>query len=305
MAIRNVLVLFGGVSTEYLISLRSAYNIIGGLRRAGFTVLCTGITRSGDWLAYDGPDEAILDDSWEALAREQAVTRAGGPVRSPYEFVTQFHEKIPDVIFPAVHGINCEDGSLQGLLELTGIPYVGCGVLASASGMDKLRAKTLFKAARLPQCRYLAVSRTDVSRDPRRVAEKVAGRIGFPCFLKPNNGGSSVGTMRADDLDSLIRGLTLVSQYDREIIVEEFLTAREIEVAVIGNERPRTAVIGEVRPSADVAYYDYEAKYFKADGAAILLPADLPPEMEKRCAAWRSRPTALWAVRAWPGSIFS
>ena len=159
MALRKVLVIFGGVSTEHLISLRSAFNIISGLRRAGLTVLPVGIARNGDWLAYNGPVEAIRDGSWEQLAREQDAQRQVVPVRSPRDFVTQFHDQVPDVIFPAVHGINCEDGTLQGLMELSGLPYVGCGVLASAAGMDKMHAKMIFKAARIPQCRYMAVSR--------------------------------------------------------------------------------------------------------------------------------------------------
>jgi len=150
MAIRKVLVLFGGVSTEHVISLRSAFNIIGGLRRAGYTVQCTGIAQNGDWLAYTGSDEAILDGSWEKLAREQAAGQLPVPVRSPREFVIQFHTQLPDVIFPAVHGINNEDGTLQGLLELSGIPYVGCGVLASAAGMDKSPCQNGFQSSADP-----------------------------------------------------------------------------------------------------------------------------------------------------------
>ena len=279
MAIRKVLVLFGGVSTEHVISLRSAFNIVGGLRRAGYSVQCTGIAQNGDWLAFTGPDEAILDGSWEKMAREQTAGQLPVPVRSPREFVTQFHAQLPDVVFPAVHGINNEDGTLQGLLELSGIPYVGCGVLASAAGMDKLHAKILFKAARIPQCRYLAVTRSEIERNPQRVASRVESKIGYPCFLKPNNGGSSVGTQRADDSTSLVEALKIVSQFDSQVIVEEFVRAREIEVAVMGNESPKTAVIGEVRTSESVEYYDYEAKYFKADGAEVLVPAELPAEL--------------------------
>jgi D-alanine-D-alanine ligase len=282
MALRKVMVLFGGVSTEHLISLRSAYNIISGLRRAGLTVLPVGIAKNGDWLTYNGPDEAIPDGSWEQIARDQDAQRQVFPVRSPRDFVTQFHDKVPDVIFPAVHGINCEDGTLQGLLELSGLPYVGCGVLASAAGMDKLHAKMVFRAAHIPQCKYMAVTRAEINRDPQRVAAKVAAKIGFPCFLKPSNGGSSVGTCRADDLSNLASALAEVSTYDSTVIIEEFLVAREIEVAVIGNESPKAAVIGEVQTSASVQYYDYEAKYFKADGAEVMVPANLTPEMAAR-----------------------
>ncbi len=293
MALRKVLVLFGGVSTEHLVSLRSAFNIISGLRRAGLTVLPVGIARNGDWLAYNGPDESIPDGSWEQLAREQESHRPATPVRSPRDFLTQFHGQAPDVVFPAVHGINCEDGTLQGLLELSGLPYVGCGVLASAAGMDKLHAKMIFRAARIPQCKYLAVTRAAIARNPEAVARKVAAKIGFPCFLKPSNGGSSVGTCRADDMASLASALAEVSTYDSTVIIEEFLVAREIEVAVMGNESPKAAVIGEVQTSESVQYYDYEAKYFKADGAEVLVPANLTPEM-----ATRVRRLALKAYKA-------
>ncbi len=294
MALRKIMVLFGGVSTEHIVSLRSAFNIIGGLRQAGLQVLPVGISRNGDWLAWHGPDEAILDGSWEVKARATAAGRLTGPViRSPRAFISSLHGAEPDCIFPAVHGINCEDGTLQGLLELTGIPYVGCGVLASAAGMDKWHAKKIFGAARIPQCKYLAVAREDIRRRPEAIARKIAAKIGFPCFLKPNNGGSSVGTSRADDLNGLQEALAQVSAYDRVVLVEEFLKAREIEVAVMGNERPRAAVIGEVATSADVAYYDYEAKYFNADGAKVIVPASLDPAM-----ASRVRRLALKAYKA-------
>ncbi len=282
MALKKVLVLFGGVSTEHLISLRSAFNIIGGLRQAGCRVQAVGIAQNGDWLAYRGPDEGIPDGSWEALARVEAAAQPIIAVQSPRDFIKQFYGEIPDVIFPAVHGINSEDGTLQGLLELTGIPYVGCGVLASAAGMDKLHAKTVFKAARIPQCRYLAVTRSDITRNPEKTAARIAAKIGFPCFLKPSNGGSSVGTKRADSLNTLTEALVEVADYDSVVIVEEFLIASEIEVAVMGNETQKTAVIGEVSTSASVEYYDYEAKYFKADGAQVSLPANLPPELSAK-----------------------
>ncbi|MDD2534231.1 MAG: D-alanine--D-alanine ligase [Eubacteriales bacterium] len=279
MALKTVLVLFGGVSTEHLISLRSAFNIIGGLRRAGLAVQAVGIAKNGDWLAYEGADEAIPDGTWETIAREQAKSRPAYAVRSPREFITQFHGQTPDVVFPAVHGINSEDGTLQGLLELSGLPYVGCGVLASAAGMDKLHAKTIFKAARIPQCRYLAVTRAEIQRNPEAVATRVAAKLGYPCFLKPSNGGSSVGTKRADQYQTLVDALKEVSAFDNVVIIEEFLVAREIEVAVMGNERPKAALIGEVQTNEAVEYYDYEAKYFKADGAQVSVPANLPPEM--------------------------
>ncbi len=282
---KTILVLFGGVSTEYLISLRSAYNIIGGLRQAGFNLIRAGITPKGDWLRFDGPDEDILNDQWEPAARAAQVAAAAkgvNPICSPRDFLIALCGEVPDCIFPALHGINCEDGALQGLLTLAGIPYVGCGILASAAGMDKLHAKMIFRYARIPQCRFMAARREEIMQKAEAVADKVIGQIGFPCFLKPSNGGSSVGTCRVSDRQELISALREVSSYDRTVVIEEFVRAREIEVAVLGNERPRAALIGEVATSEQVEYYDYKAKYFMADGAAVIIPADLDKKTANR-----------------------
>jgi len=289
---KTVLVIFGGVSTEYLVSLRSAFNIIGGLRQAGYRVARAGIAPNGDWLRYDGPDEDIISDNWQEQARAAAAAVPARPVNSPRDFIINLCGGQPDCIFPAVHGINCEDGALQGLLTLAGFPYVGCGVLASAAGMDKLHAKMIFKYARIPQCKFASARREDILRNAAAVADKAAAVVGYPCFLKPSNGGSSVGTCRAADRDALIAALQEVSAFDRTVIIEEFVKAREIEVAVLGNEKPRAAKIGEVATSEQVEYYDYKAKYFMADGAAVIVPADL----DSRTAA-RVRRYALKAYK--------
>ncbi len=291
---KKILVLFGGVSTEYLISLRSAYNIISGLRQAGFHVIRVGIAPSGEWYRFDGSDEDILNDSWLDQARRTAADNiASEPVRSPRMLVEWLCGCTPDCIFPAVHGINCEDGALQGLLQLTGIPYVGSGVLASAAGMNKLHAKLVFKQARIPQCRYTFATRNEIHRNVEAVADRVAQKIGYPCFLKPNNGGSSIGTCRAADRRALIDGLLEVGRFDRIVLIEEFVQAREIEVAVIGNDRPRTSVAGEVSTSSQVEYYDYRAKYFMPNGATITIPAEIEPAV-----AARVRRLALKAYKA-------
>lgn len=280
---KTILVLFGGVSTEYLISLRSAFNIIGGLRQSGFHVTRVGITPSGDWLRFDGPDEDIRDDRWQEAARAAADASSNGmAIRSPRTFIEALCGRIPDCIFPAVHGINCEDGALQGLLTLTGIPYVGCGILASAAGMDKLHAKTIFRQARIPQCKYTFATRDEIERDAESIADRISDAVGYPCFLKPNNGGSSVGTCRAADRKTLISGLREVSKYDRIVLVEEFVKAREIEVAILGNDKPRASVVGEVATSSQVEYYDYQAKYFMADGATVKIPAAIDPALAAR-----------------------
>ncbi len=275
---RTVMVIFGGVSTEYLVSLRSAYSIIGGLRTAGYKVIPVGITPDGAWFRHLGPDEAILEDRWQ----EHVAVEQSGPIRSPRDFVTALCGCLPDCIFPAVHGINCEDGALQGLLTLSGIPYVGCKVLPSAACMDKAHARKLFREARLPQCPYVTVSRRDIARRPQAVVARIAKICGYPCFLKPSNGGSSVGTCKVERESDLLTALEQVSQYDQTVLVEAFVDAREIEVSVIGRERPSTGWIGEIDTSNSAAYYDYQAKYFRDDGARILMPAPLEEPVRRK-----------------------
>jgi D-alanine-D-alanine ligase len=266
---KKVLVLFGGVSTEHLISCRSACNIISGLRKAGYTVIRVGITKDGRWGRFDGADEDIRNMVWADRLTFSSIDR--GLPASVRDFVIGAAcGEIPDVIFPSVHGINCEDGSLQGLLELSGFPYVGSGVLSSAVLMDKLYAKRLF------------ATREQIQRSPNTAAEKVAKDIGFPCFLKPSNGGSSVGTMRADDIVSLEKALQEVARYDQTVLVEEYIHAREIEVAVLGNERPLASIAGEIATDDSVPFYDYQTKYFSSTGANLYLPAQIDPELMLR-----------------------
>ncbi len=281
---KTVCVLFGGVSTEHLISGRSAYNIISGLEKAKYKVVCVGITKKGKWIRYEGDLQTILDGTWE----ENADAMKSPFILKNYEngisikdFLTTIIGCVPDVIFPAVHGINCEDGTLQGLLELSGFPYVGCGVLASAIGMDKLQARRNFQLAKIPQCRYIALQRRNVVKNLAQAIAKVEKKIPYPCFLKPNNGGSSVGTRSAKNRKELEDALLDVARYDHTILVEEFVPCREIEAAVIGNESPKVAMLGEILTAQNVEYYDYKAKYFDPNGATVCIPANLSPEMMK------------------------
>ena len=199
---KTVCVLFGGVSTEHLISGRSAFNIISGLKKANYNVVCVGITKKGKWIRYDGEIQAIYDGTWEenmGPVETPCLTKKNGIGISVKDFLVAVAGCEPDVVFPAVHGINCEDGTLQGLLELSGIPYVGCGVLASAIGMDKLQAKRVFQLARIPQCKYFSLARKDIEKNMALSIQKIEKKISYPCFLKPNNGGSSLGTRRVKD----------------------------------------------------------------------------------------------------------
>lgn len=275
---KTVCVLFGGVSTEHLISGRSAYNIITGLKKAKLNTICVGITKNGEFIRYNESLEYVKDGTWEEHLTQtvQTLTHEKGSIGfSVKDFLVTIIGEAPDVIFPAVHGINCEDGTLQGLLELSNIPYVGCGVLASAAGMDKVHAKRIFGAVKIPQCKYISVKRSDIEKDIEKVILKVENKLGYPCFLKPNNGGSSVGTQSAKNKDELVLALNEVSKYDRIILIEEFVPCREIEAAVMGNKKPKVSVLGEVLTATDIEYYDYKTKYFDADGATVCIPANL------------------------------
>lgn len=279
----KVCVLFGGVSTEYLISLRSAYNVICSLRKAGYQVIRVGIKPDGRWMLFAGEDEDIRDDKWavqDNLLQTVGSSQSGGT--SVRDFIVSVAGEVPDVIFPVIHGINCEDGTVQGLLELSGIPYVGCNVAASALGMDKWLSRRLFKAVGIPVCRSIPVTRERILNDMPAIIREVKRKFGYPCFIKPNNGGSSVGTFRADSADDLEKYLTEASGYDHITLIEEWIPAREIEIAVLGNDEPLLSFPGEILTAQGVAYYDYRTKYFDAGAASVCIPARLIPDTENK-----------------------
>jgi D-alanine-D-alanine ligase len=195
-----------------------------------------------------------------------------------------------DVVFPVLHGPMGEDGTVQGMLELSGTPYVGSGVLGSAVAMDKAMAKTILAQAGIPQGPWMLVQRRDWERDPDAIANQVAAELGFPCFTKPANMGSSVGIAKAHDLSELADCIDFAARYDRRILIEQGLDARELEVSVLGNDEPIVSVAGEIVPSSE--FYDYEAKYVD-DGSELIIPApidaDIQAELQK---------TAIEAFRA-------
>ena len=281
---KNILVLFGGVSTEHLVSCRSAFNIISGLREAGFNVLRVGITKKGEWLRFLADDKDIKADNWEEIARRAIADRRAfyQPSMSPREFIINVAGDTPDVIFPAVHGINCEDGVLQGLLEMSGIPYVGSGVLGSAICMDKATSKLLCGLHGIEQCNFTISQRYDIVEDLESEVLRVEEAIGYPAFLKPSNGGSSVGTTVAHDRDGLRAALPAVSVFDRTVIIEAYVDGRELECAVLGNMKPIASRVGEILISDDVAYYDYQTKYFSDTDSEAQIPADIDPALEER-----------------------
>ena len=277
---KNVMILFGGQSNEHEVSVMSAKNVLENIDRSKYDVVCVGITREGEWLLFDSDYEYLVPDSWQQYVRPSSGAESEA-IRSPRDFIVSFAKRMGmdsvDVIFPVMHGINAEDGTLQGMLELANIPYVGPGVLASAMGMDKEISRIMFERAGIPQCKYIALDRSE-SADPSAIAaieEKVSEYIGYPCFVKPANAGSSVGISKAHDKDEFIPAVLEAAKYDSKILVEEFVNGREIECAVLGNGDAKASVLGEIIASNE--FYDYNAKYIDNKSQCVV-PADLTGE---------------------------
>jgi D-alanine-D-alanine ligase len=296
-------VVFGGKSGEHDVSILSARSVVDNLNPDKYEVLPIGIDKTGTWHtgigAYNAlgapiPPQLLTAGTTEEISVEEAQNLL--PVAQDAVMPTQAVSAI-DVIIPVLHGPFGEDGTVQGLFELLNIPYVGAGVLASAVGMDKAMMKTAFAEAGLKQCKHEVVLRSHFESDPASVVDRVE-QLGYPCFVKPANMGSSVGISKANNRDELHEALKLASKYDRKLIVEEAVDAREIEVAVLGNEHPRASVPGEIISGND-AFYDYEAKYISGT-STMVIPAELTPEQTEEV-----RKLALIAFQAIDGSGLS
>jgi D-alanine-D-alanine ligase len=283
-------VIFGGQSGEHEVSLASARSVIAALNPARYEIIPIGITHGGRWLTTGDPMARLTAGSADPMPAADAAP--GAP--SERELVPgATGQRFPalDVVFPVLHGPYGEDGTVQGLLELTGLPYVGCGVLASALGMDKIASKAVFAAAGLPQARFLPFKRCEWEQEPETVISRVGMALGFPVFVKPANLGSSVGISKARNAADLRAALAEAARYDRRLLVEEAVPhARELECAVLGNDDPIASVVGEVVPSNE--FYDYAAKYID-NRSGLIIPASLPAEL-----ASRVRAMAVQAYRA-------
>ncbi len=271
---KRIAVIFGGQSSEHEVSRFSAEAVLRNIDTDKFEIAMIGITRDGRWLPYDGPVELLGTGEWQALAEarqhsQQVLLSAGAAIaaaeRDSYRI---------DVVFPVLHGCNGEDGTIQGLFELAGIPYVGCGVLGSALGMDKAYSKIVFEKEGIPQGKYLVFNRKQIYQTPSAMVKEVEEVLTYPCFVKPSNAGSSVGVSKAHDRVELESALQLAARYDRRILVEEFMDGREAECAVLGNDDPIASTVGEVIPCNE--FYDYEAKYMSGDSSEVIIPANLP-----------------------------
>lgn len=287
----RVAVLYGGRSAEHEISLQSATNVMQYLDPNRFEIVPIGIDKKGKWLlgndifknsiahqevkALTDKTETWFTPEWigQAVVTKQTESSAKTP--------TQF-----DVVFPAVHGTFCEDGTLQGLLELADMPYVGCGVLASAIGMDKDIAKRLSILAGIPVGPYLVIKQAEWAFKKEAVIDQIEAEIGLPVFVKPANTGSSIGITKAKTIDELKAAIPLAFEFDTKIVIEKALNVIELEVAVLESLEdidPIVSVVGEIRSSHE--FYSYDAKYLDEHGAELFIPAPIPESEQKKAQA--------------------
>lgn len=255
----KIAVLFGGQSSEHEVSRMSANSVLKNIDREKFDIEVIGITREGKWLKYNQDIDKILTDEWESLA-------------VPNNTGSKFVDIDADVVFPVLHGKNGEDGTVQGLLELMGVPYVGCEVLGSAVAMDKGFTKIIFEKAGIPQGKYKVFTRNQITENIGKVIDEIESFFIYPCFIKPCNAGSSVGVSKAHDREELKASLGEALKHDRRVLIEEYINCRELECAVLGNEEPIASCVGEVVASNE--FYDYNAKYID-NASKIYIPAQI------------------------------
>jgi len=289
-------VLFGGRSTEHEVSILSAQSIISAMDPDRFEAVPLYIDKNGRWLVGGSLKRLVSDDAAREYVylppdptQRSLIPANGSP--SPARGGAHGGGLPPlDAVFPVFHGLNGEDGTIQGVLELANIPYVGAGVLGSALGLDKIYMKRAFAAVGLPIVDYVSITRRKYEQDPDAFTALVEQRIGYPCFSKFANSGSSVGTTKAHDRAELAEGLRLAMTFDRKLLVERAVDARELEVSVLGNDDPEASVVGEIVPAHE--FYDYEAKYLD-EGSRLLIPAPIEASV-----ADETRALALKAFQA-------
>lgn len=274
--------LFGGKSGEHEVSLQSAASILSAIDRAKYNVIPIGITKEGLWRT----DPGFLEGEFREILQQGAPvvlpgesTPSGQLIQLEAAGFRGTRRTSIDVVFPVLHGPFGEDGTIQGLLDLSNIPYVGAGVLGSAVAMDKDVMKRLFQQAGLPTAPFLAFQWDQWRNRTRELEPQVAAKLGYPCFVKPANLGSSIGISQAKGAEELLEALALAGQFDEKVIVERAVDAREIEVSVLGNADPQASLPGEIIPRS--SFYDYQAKYLD-DSAELVVPAPLRPDQVKR-----------------------
>ena len=277
----SVCVLFGGVSSEHEVSLRSAESVLNRLNKDKYHIFPVGITKDGDWILFGGKDYGMLPaGTWQNCEenRRAALSPVRGQGLLSFENDCVVRERI-DVVFPVMHGENCEDGAIQGLLQIAGIPYVGPRVAASAACMDKTITKLIADAAGVRQAAWQLVTREGFARSREAALSAVEARFAYPVFVKPAGTGSSVGISKAKSREELELSVADALRYGEKVLVEEFIGGQEIEVAVLGNENPCASVCGEIEAGAE--FYDYEAKYL-SDSARFYVPARISEELSEQ-----------------------
>lgn len=277
MSKKVVALLFGGQSSEHEISKISASTIISNLSKEKYYILPIYITKNGQWKIYDGPIENICNTEWEKYSTNTIIS----PDTSHKGIIRIVGDKIRvmpvDVIFPALHGKGGEDGTIQGLLELANIPYVGCGLLASSLSMDKVYTKIIANSIGIEQAKYKVLYKYEL-KDIDNICKSIEREIEYPCFIKPSNSGSSKGITKAINRDTLIKGINNAANHDVKIIIEENIEGREVECAVIGNYDVKASKVGEVLAASD--FYDFDSKYNNKD-SKIIIPANVPEDISK------------------------
>ena len=271
----NVCVLFGGISPEHEVSLRSAEAVLSNLSEDKYNIFPIGITKDGNWILFAGKDYSELPrGKWmhHPGNRRATISPIRGQGLLSFEGDNVVREMI-DVVFPVLHGENGEDGAMQGLLQMAGIPYVGPHVSESAVAMDKTLTKLVADNAGITQARWMLVHNHELQNRMEQILNQAESMLGYPVFVKPAGTGSSVGVSKANNHQELTDALLLAGIYDDKILVEEFIDGREIEVAVMGNQNPVVSICGEIDSGAE--FYDYDAKY-NTDTSVAYIPARIP-----------------------------
>ena len=274
---KKALIIFGGASSEHFVSCVSASYVISHIPTDKYDVVTVGITRDGEWYLYEGDVSLLPEDKWLTSGKcTKAVLSPDRKDKSLIVFRENKVEKIKiDVAFPVLHGKNGEDGTIQGLFELSGIPYVGCGVLASSVCMDKAVTNTLADQAGIAQAKWLSCIKEEYQSIKDGFLKKAEEYLGYPIFVKPANAGSSVGVSKAVDRASLEKAMETAFNEDRKVVLEEFIDGFEVECAVLGNADAQAMTVGQIKPANE--FYDYEAKY-ENDNSELYIPAHIPEE---------------------------
>lgn len=272
----RVAVVFGGRSGEHEVSIVSASNIIEAMSKDKYDVFPVGITKEGKWLTGENAINAFKNGDYSGLT--EVILNVASGSNELIHLIDGNYQRIKiDIFFPALHGPYGEDGTIQGLFEMANVPYTGCGVLASSAGMDKLVTKALWEQAGLPVVPYIGINKKAWRHNPQEIIKRTENELGFPIFVKPSNMGSSVGITKVKEKSDLESAINLACEFDHRILIEKGLEVRELECAVLGNDDPQTARVGEVIVGRE--FYDYKDKYVEGK-STTQAPADIPKELE-------------------------